>query len=293
TLIGAYGMGLNGWDVSFMFQNGDSGGYSNELLRHAWDVTLPKVIGIFPNVARAIYRNDIIESTVVAPRYVHFESLEEGKLGFNDTVKQGFDDKLLTSDKVPAEALAAARCVIEFTDEYKETPGFSLDEYRRDGAVISSTGQLKWQSGDNPLSGFVTIDTPGTQAVIGFAQGRKLELGQASIELLSHYGAVYLTADHPEKSIADDDKILVTAIARCRNSGMDFGPENSEVVKKGKAPIIMEPVKATITLARPGAKRVVLLDHDGLRTDKTIPVENGRFTIDGERDKTPYYLVEY
>ncbi len=25
----------------------------------------------------------------------------------------------------------------------------------------------------------------------------------------------------------------------------------------------------------------------------TLPVENGTFTIDGTRDKTPYYLVEF
>ncbi len=293
VLIGAYGMGLNGWDVSYMFQNRDTGGYSNQLLQHAWDVTLPKVIGMFPSVARAIYRNDIKESTVTAPRYVNFEALEKGKLGFTDTVEQGFDDKLLTSDKVPAEALAAARCVIEFTDSYRDTPAFNLDEYKKDGAIVSSTGQLMWQGGDSSLSGYVTIDTPGSQALIGFAEGKTFELGQCNIQLDSHYGAIYLTAQNMDKTIADDTNVLLTAMARCRNTGMDFGPENNTVVKKGKAPIIMEPVKATITLKRPGAKRVVLLDHDGLRTGKTLAVENNQFVIDGEKDQTPFYLIEY
>lgn len=293
TLIGAYGMGLNGWDVSFMFQNGDNGRYSDALLQHAWDVTVPKVIGIFPAVARAIYRDDIVESPVLAPRYVHFDSLAEGKLGFRDTVEQGFDDKLLTSDKVPALALAAARCVVEFVDSYKETPEFPLEKYRKDEAIVSSTGQLSWMPGDNPLSGYVTIDTKGTQALIGFAQGKRLELGRAVFQLNSHYGAVYLTAANHSATLDNDEKVILTAIARCRNTGMDLGPENTEVVEKGRGPILMEPVKASITLKRSGVKRVELLDHDGLRTGKTLPVQDGTFTIDGERDKTPYYLIEY
>ena len=53
----------------------------------------------------------------------------------------------------------------------------------------------------------------------------------------------------------------------------------------------MEPVQARITLRKPGAPRVVLLDHDGKVTDKTVPLENGTLLIDGARDQTPYYLV--
>jgi hypothetical protein len=61
----------------------------------------------------------------------------------------------------------------------------------------------------------------------------------------------------------------------------------------GGAPILMEPVKASIRLAKPGRATVYLLDHDGVRTDKTLPITNGAFTIDGARDKTCYYLITY
>jgi hypothetical protein len=65
------------------------------------------------------------------------------------------------------------------------------------------------------------------------------------------------------------------------------------VIEEGEPPVLMEPVKATITVRKEGTPEVVLLDHDGRRTDVTLPVANGTFTIDTGRDQTPYYLIEY
>lgn len=293
ALIGAYGMGLNAWDVSFMFQNGDNGGFSPALCGHAWDVTVPRIIGLFPAVARQIYRGDVQESTVVATRTVNFAALHEGRLGFRDKTTQEFDVKTFTSDKVSARAMAAVRCVIEFTDQYRDTPAFDLTPYEKNGAVVSSTGQLSWTGGQSEHSGHFTIDTPGTQAVVGFAAGRSFDLADASIAPACRYGAIYLTATGPSETLKTGGKILLTALARCRNTGQDLGPDENDLRDKGKPPILMEPVQATITLKRPGAKRVVLLDHDGLRTGKTIPVERGVIRLDGVRDRTPYYLIEF
>ena len=293
AIIGAYGMGLNAWDVSFLFQNGDEGGYSKALCGHAWDVTVPKIIGAFPAIARQVHRGDVKESPVVAPRYVHVDSLHEGKLGFRDKTTQEFDVKTFNSDKVPAQAMAAARCVIEFTDAYKETPAFDMAPYLKDGAIVSSTGQLSWTGGAEEHSGHMTINTPGTQAVIGFAAGKSVDLADVLIKPDCYYGAIYLTATGPRETLKTAPKVLISAIARCRNTGQDLGPEENDLREKGKAPILMEPVKAAITLKRPGARRAVLLDHDGMPTDRTIPIENGVLRIDGARDKTPYYLIEY
>ena len=65
------------------------------------------------------------------------------------------------------------------------------------------------------------------------------------------------------------------------------------VVEKGDAPILMEPVRANITFDRPGTPTVHILDHDGARTERTLPVKNGTISIDTGRDKTCYYLVRY
>ncbi len=97
AIIGAYGMGLQGWDVSFMFQNRDDGTFSSKIGRDQWDVTAPQVLGVFPAVARQIHRGDVQQSDLTVTRNVHVPSLFEGKLSFDDTVAQGYDDKELDS----------------------------------------------------------------------------------------------------------------------------------------------------------------------------------------------------
>ena len=38
---------------------------------------------------------------------------------------------------------------------------------------------------------------------------------------------------------------------------------------------------------------VNILDHDGRRTGRTLPVTDGRFTLDGAKDKAIYYEVVF
>ncbi|MFW6162174.1 MAG: hypothetical protein ACODAJ_05350, partial [Planctomycetota bacterium] len=292
AIIGAYGMGLQGWDVSYMFQNRDAGAFSSQLGQR-WDVTAPQILGIFPAVARQVLRGDVQESDVLAARYVHVPSLAEGKLGFDDKVGQQHDVKTFDSDKVPARALAAARCVVDFTDTWRDTPAFDLARYRRDGTLVSSTGQLRWTPGDAKLDGHIVIDTPGTQAVVGFAEGQTCRLGDVVIRPGSRFAAIYVTARGRDATIRTARALLVVAIARARNTGMRISDDGTKLLAKGKAPILMEPVAATIALRRPGSPKVLLLDHDGLPTSATLPVTDGTVRIDGATDKTPYYLVEY
>lgn len=55
----------------------------------------------------------------------------------------------------------------------------------------------------------------------------------------------------------------------------------------------MEPVRAEIRLKSEDAATVHLLDHTGVQTGRTLPVENGLFRIDTGRDQTPYYLITF
>jgi hypothetical protein len=215
-----------------------------------------------------------------------------GTLGFEDRVTQQYDVKTFDSDKVPAQALAVARCVVEFTDEPQETPVFDLDPHRENGAYLSTTGQLRWQSGQSKLDGYFTIDSPATKAVVGFAEGQSCQLGEIGIQPSSHFAAVYVTAQQPDATIADARHLLVVAIARARNSGTRI-LRGTRLLERGGPPILMEPVAARISLQRPGQPKVHVLDHAGRRTGKTLPVENSVFDIDGARDQTCYYLIEY
>lgn len=292
AIIGAYGMGLNGWDVSFMFQNRDNGRFTENIGRDQWDVTAPQVFGIFPAVARQVLRGDVKESDLVIARNVHVPSLAQGKLGFEDAASQQGDVKTF-GDISSAATLAVGRAVVAFTEQFEETPAFDLEKYRQDGALVSATGQLKWWPGQSKTDGHFTINTPGTQAVVGFAQDQTFELADVRIEPHSRFAAIYLTARGRDQTIADAKDVIVTAIARARNSGMSFNDAENAVQDAGKPPVRLEAVKATISLKRGATATVELLDHDGAPTGKRIEVKDGKFEIDGARDKTPYYVIRY
>jgi hypothetical protein len=293
AILGAYGMGLQGWDVSFMFQNRDNGGFSEKMGRDTWDVTAPQVLGIFPAVARQVLRRDVKESDLIVPRNVHIPSLHEGKLGFEDSVGQEDDVKTFDSGAVPARTLAVAKAVVRFTDEFEPTPAFDLAPYVQGGALVSSTAQLRWTQSSEPRGGFFTIDTPATKAIVGFVQGRSVELGDVAIASQSPFAAIYVTALEPDKDIASSSRLLITAIARARNTGQRVDGRTGKVISPGEPPILMEPVKATITVRRKGSPTVTLLDHDGLLTQRKLQVKDGALTIDGTADKTMYYLISF
>lgn len=293
AILGAYGMGLQGWDVSFMFQNRDDGAFSRRIGRERWDVTAPQVLGVFPAVARQVHRADVRQADLTVTRNVHVPSLFEARLSFDDTVTQGYDDKELDSQQVSARSLAVARSVVAFTDRYRDTPAFDLSPYQRPGQLASAHGQLHWFEQTDGSGGFITMDTPGTNAVVGFAAGRTCELGAATIEPQTRFAAIYVTARGPHETLAAASQLLVVAMARARNTGMKFSPDGKRLLAAGEGPLLMEPVKAAVTLRRRGPARVLVLDQEGAPTERTLPVADGRFVLDGAADQTPYYLVVF
>ncbi len=298
AILGAYGMGLQGWDVSYPFQNRDAGTFSTSIGSQPWDAAAPNFLGIFPAVSRQVLRGDVKESTVTHYRNVHVPSLDSGQVGFDETVTQQWDIKSFESDVFPSSALAAAKSVVRFTETVEATETFDLAAYQQKGDILSSTRELRWHPGESNKDGYIVINTPGTQAVIGFAQDQHIDLAESSILSDSRYAAIYLSARSPEGTLADDNAILVSAIARARNENAAI-LEDQYVYSRGTmkggrptGPVRMEPVKARITLKRPGNPTVYLLDHNGVKTGKTLPVKNGVFEIDTGRDQTPYYLIE-
>ncbi len=300
AILGAYGLGLQGWDVSYPFQNSDDGSWSLTIGAEPWDATAPQFLGIFPAVSRQVHRGDVTESPVVHTRHVHLPSLAEQKVGFAEFNTQEQDVKTFDSDVFPAAALAVGRGVVEFTKEFQPTAPLDLSAHRdASGALLSVTEQLRWQPGKNPRDGFFQINSPGTQAVVGFAEGQEIRLTDATIRPQSRFGAIYLTAQSKEGTLAKDRGVLVAAIARARNRDQrvfnDVYLARSGTQPNVKPPgvVFMEPVKAEITLNRPGTPTVHILDHNGVRTGKTLPVQGGKLQIDTGRDETPFYLITW
>ena len=73
---------------------------------------------------------------------------------------------------------------------------------------------------------------------------------------------------------------------------MKFNAEGNELLELGRPPLLIEPVRAKVTIAGRKVKSVHVLDHDGRRTEVELPVAAGAFSIDGARDRSFYYDVE-
>jgi hypothetical protein len=302
-LVAIYGMGLQGWDASMQF---------------AWDHpgTLPhKSAGVndtcndfgaiaqYPALARLVRRGDVREGAIVGNRRISLPALyATGDVGLIEqfSLLGGANNKSFDA-AVPSAALAAGRVVLEFVDGPVEKPVIDTSAAHIDAnrkLVRSTTGQLAW---DHSGRGFLTVDTPGTKAVIGHSGGKTHALGEVTITPKTPFCNVYVTAPGKEETIAGAKSLLITATARMvdRETVFDDLSERPLVAapfKKG--PVVLEPVAAMIELKRTGPCRVFALDHGGRKTSPPVevPVEQTasgcRITLDGAKHHTPYYVVE-
>jgi hypothetical protein len=293
AILAAYGLGLQGWDASYEFQSQASRRIFNDIAGQfpwgVWEADVPTSLGQFPALARMIYRGDVKEGPVISVRRVSPDDLAEGRFTFTDRVEQQGDVKSF-GGSVSAEALAAGRVVVEFRDRSGPSELPDMDRYRHGSIIRSTTGQLAW---DTAGQGFFTVNTAGTKAVVGFAQGKELTLGDVKMRLDCPFGSLFLTALERNSDLTHSERALITALARQSNTGFTYFTPDNRVINNGKPPILLEPVKATVAISGRTIAAVNILDHDGRRTGRTVKVTDGRFTIDGAKDKTIYYEVAF
>jgi hypothetical protein len=292
AIFAAYGMGLQGWSSSYEFQSSANQAWSPVVGNFPWGVwnaDTPTQIGQYPLLARMVIRGDVTEGPVISSRKVSLGELRQGRFGFSDKIEQHGDIKSFAGT-VPPEALAAGRVVVQFTDKPEPSTLPDMKKFEKDKVITSATGQLRWDASDK---GYFTIDTPGTKAVVGFAEGKEERLGDVTLTLRCPYASLLLTAAGKHETLADAPTALVSAVARNCNTGFTVLAFDGRVLDNGKPPILLEPVKATITIAGRPIAAVNVLDHDGKRTGTSLAVTGGTFTIDGARDKALYYEVVF
>jgi len=292
-LIAFYGMGLQGWDTSFSFAT-DIPRFSRYLQSEGhgvYNATSPLHMGLYPALARMVYRNDIRESPVLSTRNVHIPSLAEGKLGYTELVRQGYDDKSFSGTVAP-ELLAVGRFPIRFSGQYEETTVADVSRFWDESKqmITSVTGELTWRYGDKK---FVTLNTPASKGVVGFAGNETIRLGDWEIRTPNPFAVILITDLSRKGDLNSADQILVTVVARGRNTGMkyEYEGDNATLVSLGEAPLLLEPVKASISFKGSEKFEATVLDHDGVPTPVMVPAEGNAFDLDGEKYKTLYYLL--
>ena len=155
--------------------------------------------------------------------------------------------------------------------------------------LASDTGELTWDRG------LVVIETPRTQALIGFVKEKGRALENLAAEVENRFCAVTL-ASLDGAPLARSAKMLLTTGARAANTGMRWNDKRTSLQDWGAAPTVIEPVSGAVVLRNlEGARQVeaVPLDGAGRPLGKPITAEK---TAAGWRiaigdPATPCYVV--
>ena len=293
-IIAAYGMGLQGWDASFSYESQTpyftpTTHIPSNVWPSVYNIMSPTNLVLYPALARMIYRNDVKEGDIVSRRFVDLRDLSKGELRFSEIISQDKDVKGFKGT-IPIEALAVGRVVVDFTDKTKKTDTPNLTRFWdvKNKIIRSNTKQLEWNYSEK---GYITINTPGTKGVIGFAEGKEIVLGDVSVKINNLFAVVLITSLDKEKSIKDSKHILVTTMARVENTGTEYNTEKTELLKVGRSPILLEPVKVQLSFRGLKIKEAIVLDHIGNRTDVKIK-SNESVLLDGTKYKAIYYEIE-
>jgi hypothetical protein len=284
-------MGLQGWDASYHFSA------KTAWLRGGWPSLssyvseTPHYMGQFPALARAVYEGHVRESAPVAARRLAVDQVFQGFDALTQPLNNGGWDPDAGEDTldIPSEVFAIGRVSTRIADGLDPSERVDWDLYwnTETGVVTSETGELTW----DPAARVVTIDTPSTQGVLGWAGGKTWEFGDVTASVTTEFVSLLFTALDGEP-LANSGRVLVTAMARDRQLGSEYSEDGSELVAVGGAPLLLEPVQATITLTRGEVKAVTPLDPYGVPRSEALTLSEDRsFTIDG-RYRATHYLVE-
>lgn len=128
--------------------------------------------------------------------------------------------------------------------------------------IRSDTGEVAW-SWSKADAGQVTIDTPRSQALIGFASAERRQLANLSAQVTNPFSVIVLTS-LDARPIAHSAHLLLVAGVRAVNTGMMWNAGHTGLAQWGGAPTLIEAVQGNVTLrGLDGAKSVALQALDG------------------------------
>jgi len=144
-----------------------------------------------------------------------------------------------------------------------------------------------------------TINTPRTVAAYGFLGGAgTISLGSVELEVTTDFAVIALSSLNDE-AINASDTLLLAAVGRCDNTDARYDAEHRRQLDFGHAPVLIEPIEATIRVrtSRPNLKVLVISEHGELVTRLPATYEDGvlSFQIGPQprwNPSTMYYLIK-
>jgi hypothetical protein len=140
--------------------------------------------------------------------------------------------------------------------------------------IVSDTNQLAWYY-SSAMTGLVTIDTPRSQALIGFVKANGKLVTNLSADVRNRFCAIAI-ASLESQPISRASKLLLTLGSRVENEGMQWNDRRSNLAEWGGSPTLIEPIVGRITLRGLDRARAVsaqALDGSGHPLGEPIPAE--------------------
>jgi hypothetical protein len=283
ALMTAYGL-LQGWDGTMQFGY-FSPDFRVQLGRGSFDLFgNPPQILQFPAAATMWYRGDVKEAPLVAESLYDSESVFEWK-----------EDR----KPVPLAAALVGKVGYRFVQQRRAPVVKDLGKYWEPEKLMahSVTGELMWDA----RNGVVHIDTPRSQAMVGFLSSQAHILGDVRLTSANRFGAVYVTAMSGLKPIRSAGRLLVTAVGPARSGGMEYeqtskmsrlGP-SWHLKSAGEGPVLLEAIIGELRIGHESAAslKAWTLDVTGKRREQVpLVVEGGSVILRMQPEhRTVYY----
>ncbi len=229
---------LQDWDGIFFYTfEAKLIGQSTPVIGDHFDITLdPVKMAQMPVGAAIFLRGDVAPAKQVVTRSYSTldidESARQPRAG-QPYFTPGFDTTL------PLVHGSRVRC-LDCTSTAASTPA-------RDGAIVSDTGELRWQATGN-TNGLIAIDTPRSQALVGFVPANPgIRTTHLAAEIANPFAAITLTS-LDGKPIHRADTLLLTTTGRTANTGAEWNARRTMLTRWGTAPTLIEPITGWITL---------------------------------------------
>ena len=123
--------------------------------------------------------------------------------------------------------------------------------------IRSDTGQLAWYH-SLPETGLVTVDSPRTQALIGFLRAQEAGDSNLEVEVENKFCSIQLSS-LDAKPISQSSKMLLIAGGRVENTGQRWNSAGTDVTNWGDSPTLIEPVVGTLVLKHLEPARTIQL----------------------------------
>ena len=141
------------------------------------------------------------------------------------------------------------------------------------------TGELVWDYGEER----VQVRGPKTQALLGRFEGASTDLPSVRVSDVKTPMMSTIFTPLDDQPLASSRHILITAMARDKQTGAKYSDDGTKLITAGTAPLLMEPVQATLKFAGTKPVSITPCDHYGFPVSgKSVPVAaDGSFVIDG------------